>query len=166
MKLTCQYRRKNALLYTFTVITAFIGAQSMPAMALTYNDGNSTNYLGWPTNDFRLKVGVDEPGNVLYITNGGIASVTEVYVGETTLSTDNLLSVTNGGLLFAGNVDTNNVSTGGVYVGDANGDGKVVVNNASELDTDYLYLGKGENESGQGRAHDGRVPHPVHLDIT
>jgi len=126
---------------------ALLGLGTVTAEAINYNDG-TTNYLGSVTNDFRLKVGVDDPNNTLFITNGGIASVTEVYLGEISTSTNNFLSVTNGGLLFAGNVDTNHVSTGGVFVGDTDGKGLLSVKHSSEVDTDYLYLGLGTNESG------------------
>ena len=124
-----------------------LGLGSMTAEAINYNDG-TTNYLGWTTNDFRLKVGVDEPDNTLFITNGGIVSVSEVSVGENSTSINNLLSVTNGGLVIIGNVDTNNISTGGIFVGDTDGKGLLSVNHSSEVDTDYLYLGLGTNESG------------------
>ncbi len=125
-----------------------IGLGAMTVEAINYNDQGTTNYLGWATNDFRLKVGVDEPDNTLFITNGGVASVTEVYVGEISTSTGNLLSVTNGGLVIAGNADTNSLSTGGIVVGDTDGNGQLNVAHSSEVDTDYLYLGLGTNESG------------------
>ncbi|RKX46954.1 MAG: hypothetical protein DRP64_02410 [Verrucomicrobia bacterium] len=126
----------------------YLGLGTMTAEAINYNDQGTTNYLGWATNDFRLKVGVDEPDNTLFITNGGIASVTEVYVGEISTSTGNLLSVTNGGLIIAGNANTNGLSTGGIVVGDTDGNGQLSVAHSSEVDTDYLYLGLGTNESG------------------
>ncbi len=126
----------------------YLGLGAMTVEAINYNDQGTTNYLGWATNDFRLKVGVDEPDNTLFITNGGVASVTEVYVGEISTSTGNLLSVTNGGLVIAGNADTNSLSTGGIVVGDTDGKGLLSVNHSSEVDTDYLYLGLGTNENG------------------
>ena len=126
----------------------YLGIGTMTVEAINYNDQGTTNYLGWATNDFRLKIGVDEPDNTLFITNGGIASVTEVYVGEISTSTGNLLSVTNGGLVIAGNADTNNLSTAGIVVGDTEGNGQLNVAHSSEVDTDYLYLGLGTNESG------------------
>ena len=127
----------------------YLGLGAMTSEAVNYNDSGITNYLGSATNDFRLKVGVDEPDNTLIVTNGGIASVTEVYVGELSTSTNNLLSVTSGGLIFAGKVDTNHVSTGGIFVGDTDGKGLLSVNHSSEVDTDYLYIGHGTNESGR-----------------
>jgi len=126
----------------------YLGLGAMTSDAINYNDSGTTNYLGWATNDFRLKVGVDEPDNTLIVTNGGIASVTEVYVGELSTSTNNLLSVTNGGLIIAGSANTNTLSTGGIVVGDTDGKGLLSVNHSSEVDTDYLYIGHGTNESG------------------
>ncbi len=125
-----------------------IGLGALTTEAIKYDDQGTTNYLGVAINDFRLKIGVTEPDNTLFVTNGGIASVTKVYVGEFSPSTNNFLSVANGGLIFAGNVDTNTVSTGGIFVGDTAGKGMLSINNSSTVDTDYLYIGRGTNESG------------------
>lgn len=120
----------------------------LPAAAINFNLEGTTNYVDSTIQDTRLKVGVDEPHNVLYVTNGGIVTVMEVYVGETSTATNNLLSIMDGGRVIVGNVDTNNMTSGGISVGDADGEGSLIINNASTVDTDYAYLGLGTNETG------------------
>ncbi len=131
------------------VLATLFAASVLPAFALKYNDPGTTNYIGWTTNDTRLKVGVDEADVTLFVTNGGYVVFNEVYVGENSTSTSNLLAVTGGGVLLAGNVDTNNLSTGGIAVGDTSGKGLLRIDNASEVSTDYLHVGLGSNETGK-----------------
>ena len=119
------------------------------AQALNYNEEGSVSYLDSVTNDIRLKVGIDEPDNTLYLTNGAVVSISKgVYVGDSSSSTNNLLRVSGGGQLFVGNVNTNNAGAGGIYVGDTTGKGELLIDNQSFVETDYLYLGAGSDETG------------------
>jgi T5SS/PEP-CTERM-associated repeat protein len=142
---------KNKHMLTAVAGIIFFAAGLLPSFGIeaeiTFNDGNSTNYIGNTNAAIRLKVGSDEPGNYLYVTNGGLISVTkDVYVGES--STNNLLAVQGTGRVIIGAVDTNNMTTGGIAIGDTNGVGRLKIDNDSFVETDYLYVGLGSNETG------------------
>jgi outer membrane autotransporter protein len=66
--------------------------------------------------------------------------------------TGNSLTVSNGGWVLVGNVDTNNIpewgSGGFLVVGDSGGASEMVVANGSEVDSNYGFIGLGSGESG------------------
>lgn len=65
---------------------------------------------------------------------------------------DNSLTISNGGLVLVGNVDTDNFpdigNSGGLVVGDASGNAELIAANQSVIDTGYAYIGLSSNESG------------------
>jgi len=145
MKLTCQYRRQAALLYAFTVITAFSGLQSL---ANPFNDGTAyTNTTDTVYNE-TLYVGIQNPDNTLLITSNSTITATDVVIGQLTSSTNNTLSVIGDALLIAGDATTNGLTTGGVIVGGSEDGAALMINNSSTLNTEYLYVGFGTNDSG------------------
>ncbi len=145
MKHTCQSRHKDALLAFSAWAAAFVAASSL---ANPFNDGSShilatdTNYNG------TLYVGIQNPDNELLVIGGATVSATDVVVGQLTSSTNNSISVVGSSLLIAGSADTNGLTTGGVVVGSADEGAALSINNASQLNTDYLYVGFGANDSG------------------
>lgn len=146
MKLTCQYRRKDALLYTITAITAFIGVQSM---ANPFNNGTTNSIVTDTTYNETLYIGIQNPNNTLLIESNATVAADNIVIGQLTSSTNNSVSVVGSSLLIAGDATTNGLTTGGVIVGGADGGAALSINNASTLDTEYLYVGFGTNDSGQ-----------------
>jgi len=145
MKLTCQYRRKAAWLYVFTVISAFTGLQSM---ANPFNDGTTHTNITDTVYNETLYVGIQNPGNTLLITSNSTVSATDVVIGQLNSSTNNTLSVIGDALLIAGDATTNGLTTGGVIVGGSDDGAALMVNNSSTLNTEYLYVGFGASDSG------------------
>ena len=146
MKLTCQYRRKGALLYAVTLITSFIGFQSM---ANPFNNGTTSSIVTDTNYNETLYIGIQNPNNTLLIESNATVSATDVIVGQLTSSTNNTLSIIGDSLLIAGNATTNGLTTGGVIVGGADDGAALSINNGSSLDTEYLYVGFDTNDSGQ-----------------
>jgi uncharacterized protein with beta-barrel porin domain len=114
-------------------------------------DNGSTNTITSSVdyNDLMV-VGSLTANNVVDITSNAVVGATRVLVGEQDGSTNNTLSVIDNALLLAGNVDTNGLTTGGIVVG-ATDDGRagLVVAQASTVNSDYLYVGFGTNDSGK-----------------
>jgi len=65
---------------------------------------------------------------------------------------DNSLTISNGGWVMVGRVDTNNLpsigTSGGLVVGDASGVPQLIAANQSVIDTGYAIVGLSSNESG------------------
>lgn len=136
------------------IAAAILSLASAKSLALTFNtDGLSTN-INYSTNDFRLKVGVDEHNNSVIIDNGGNVLITElIEVGAA--STNNLLSVQNGGRLVVGESDLSALATGGIVVGGTNDQAELFISEDSTVRTDYLYVGLSTNETGLVTLKDG-----------
>ena len=118
-------------------------------MANPFNDGIATNIVDDTTYNETLYIGVQNPDNTLLIESNATVSATDVVVGQLSSSTNNTVSVIGDALLIAGDATTNGLTTGGVIVGGADSDAALSINNDSSLDTEYLYVGFGTNDSGQ-----------------
>jgi T5SS/PEP-CTERM-associated repeat protein len=113
-------------------------------------DDGSTNTITTTTNyNDLLIVGSIQPHNVVLISNATVQA-TQVVVGELEGSTNNLLTVNGSALLLAGSSDTNGLTTGGIVVGShADDETALTLDNDSAIQTDYLYIGFGTNDSGE-----------------
>ncbi|VGO15514.1 Outer membrane protein B [Pontiella desulfatans] len=96
-----------------------------------------------------LYVGYFDPDNTLTVNNDSTLAIEKLIIGKGKDSSNNVVSVVGDARLVAGNADTNGLSTGGIIVGDADGDAAISINYASKLDGEYLYVGLGTNDSGK-----------------
>ncbi|MEE9367536.1 MAG: autotransporter domain-containing protein [Pontiella sp.] len=94
-----------------------------------------------------LIIGSETSNNGLIVNNGSVLSAPDVLIGEFS-STNNLLSIQDNGVFIAGTADTNGLSTGGIIVGDFTKSAAFTANNSAIIETDYLYIGFGTNDSG------------------
>ncbi len=141
MKYTC----KSALLAAAALAASIVAA---PSFANPFNDGTTyvqstdTNYNG------TLYVGIQNPDNELIIQGGATASATDVVIGQLTGSTNNTVSVVGSSRLVIAGAETNGLATGGVVVGGTDGETVLSLNNDSTLNTEYLHVGFGTDDSG------------------
>ena len=146
MKLTCQYRSKDTLLYALTLMTAFIGVQTM---ANPFNNGTINSIVTNTTYNETLYVGIQNPNNTLLIESNATVSADSIVIGQLSSSTNNSVSVIGNSLLVAGNATTNGLTAGGVIVGGTDDGAALSINNDSTLNTEYFYIGFGTNDSGR-----------------
>ena len=146
MKYTCSSRRLAVLLHTAALIAVF---SATPSFAITFDDGTSHTNTADVTYNENLYIGYFNPDNTLVVTSNSTIQAESVTLGNRETSTNNLLDITGGSLVMAGTSDTNGLSTGGLVVGRTDGEAALHINHGSTVDTDYLYVGYGTNDSGQ-----------------
>jgi len=146
MKYTTIRQSRLALTCIVTLAVAFCADH---AFANSFDDGMSHTNSTDTTYNEPLYVGLFNPDNTLVVNNDSSLKVEKLVVGFGEDSTNNLVSVVGGARLIAGESSTNGLTTGGIVVGDANGDSALTVNHASKLEGEYLYVGFGTNDSGK-----------------
>ncbi|MEN7973056.1 MAG: hypothetical protein ABFR47_04395, partial [Verrucomicrobiota bacterium] len=111
---------------------------------MSYTNSSSTNITE------TLLVGHYNPGNTLIVNNSSTLEAEKLVVGNGEYSINNLVSVEGDALLMVGESDTNGLATGGIVVGGVDDDSSaLVVDHASKLEGEYLYVGFGTNDSGK-----------------
>ncbi len=146
MKYTCNSRSLAILLCTSVLTAAFTAT---PSLAISFDDGTSHTNTADVTYNESLYIGYFNPDNTLVVTNNSTIQAEYVILGNRETSTNNALDITGGSMVIAGTSDTNGISTGGLVVGNTDGEAALSINYGSTLDTDYLYVGYGTNDSGQ-----------------
>lgn len=145
MKYTCKPCLK-AFVFRLSIITATLF--STQAHAQFFDSGTVvTNGADTPYSSSVI-IGSENPDNGLVINNGATVSAPDVLIGEFTSSSNNLLSVQDNGLFLIGSTSTNGLPTGGIVVGGSSKSATLSANNNATLETDYLYVGFGTNDSG------------------
>ena len=130
-------------------IFALAAILTFQASANPFNDGTTNNISTDTVYNSTLYVGVQNPDNSLIITNDATVLATDLIVGQLQNSTNNLVSVIGDSRLVVGDATTNGLTTGGIVVGDNDGDAALILQNDSTIDTDNLYVGFGTNDSGK-----------------
>lgn len=147
----------HSLLTALVALCAVAGGAQAQDLIFNSPTGSITT-ISSSTNASRLFVGVDEPNNHVFVDAGGRVDLSLLAdIGQQSPATNSLLSVQNGGLVVIGAADTNNLPASGILVGDTAGNGQLIVNHDSEIITDDLIVGAGQDETGMVSAQNGGV---------
>ncbi len=145
MKYTCKPRHQT-FVFCLSILTATLF--STPAHAQLFDNGTVETNSTPTTYNSSVVIGSENPGNGLVINNGATVSAPDVLMGDFSSSSNNLLSVQDNALFLIGDTTTNGLTTGGIVVGDSSKTATLDARNNATIETDYLYIGLGTNDSG------------------
>lgn len=149
--------------------TLLLSSTLLATFAIEYDEGTSES-ITTATNGATLIVGNNNNNNTLSVTNGGTVVITNAYIGQYSHNNTLLVSGTNasvqvfeelvigangnnnslitedGGWISVGNIY--NTNGAGISVGNTNGTAKLIANNGSTVESEFLYMGVESNETG------------------